>query len=207
LSIQGLQHFETVERFGEQCIVPVTCESLEHLLPLERSQLESELRERIGKTEHIPSLLAQLAQYLREQNNYSRIVSLVDVAVVFRSLFAETVPDDVGHNPIERLLEVEDARRIIREACASVKNKYNGKYVGKRKVTEEMYSAYFTVIEENLEQTILLNDGEDFSFYERLNAIIPKLTKDDYQQNYKSQIEYLGRLTHKQAVKMLKKQL
>ncbi len=61
------------------------------------------------------------------------------------------------------------------------------------------------VIEENLTQTIIHQDGKDFSFYERLRSLQPELTKEEYRDTHKAILEYLARLTHKQAVKELKR--
>ena len=203
LAVSGLQYFKETERFGEQCIAPSACETLEHLPELDRTELERQLRYHARGSEHIPALLAKLSVYLREQNDHSRIVPLMLVAMVFRSLY--------GDAPITQEVIMEDrfiagdASAILHDVCDQLMNETHPTYVGKRKIEPVVFKKYFDVIEENLIATIIHQDGNRMSFFTSLKTIMPELTEKEYRQKHKSRIEYLARIAHKRALKELRK--
>jgi len=205
LAVQGLHNFKEVERFGEPCVVPSACGTLEHLPEVDLSELEKQMRYHAHCAEHIPALLAQLSVYLREQTQHSRIIPLMMAAMVFRSLYYD-VPDD-REITIDDQFTVRDASAILHHVCCRVMNETEPKYVGKKKVESHIFKKYFEVIEENLHATIIQQDGERMSFFTSLKSLMPELTEKEYKKNHKSRVEYLARLAHKRAVKELKKSM
>jgi len=202
-AVHTLNNFNEIERFGEQCIAPSACETLEHLPVLDRPELERQLRYHAHGSEHIPALLAKLSVYLREQNDHSRIVPLMLVAIVFRSLYSDTpVTQEVM---IEDRFIARDASAILYGICKQLMNETELKYVGKKKVEPVIFKKYFDVIEENLVATIIQQDGDRKSFFTSLKTLMPELTEKEYKKNHKSRVEYLARIAHKRAVKELRK--
>lgn len=157
-AVQGLQNFQEVERFGEPCIVPSACETLEHLPEVDLQELEKQLRYHANGAEHIPALLAKLSVYLRGQEEHSRIIPLMMAAMVFRSLYYD-VPD-VREITMEDHFAVRDASAILHDVCRRVMDEAELMYVGKNKVKAHIFKKYFDVIEENLHATIIQQDGE-----------------------------------------------
>jgi hypothetical protein len=204
-AVHTLNNFIEIERFGEQCIAPSACETLEHLPELDRTELERQLRYHARGSEHIPGLMAKLSVYLREQNDYSRIVTIMLVAMVFRSLYSDApVTQEVM---MEDRFSTKDASAILHDVCLRLMNETEPKYVGKRKIEPVVFKKYFDVIEENLVATIIRQDGERISFFTSLKTIMPELTEKEYKKNHKSRIEYLARIAHKRAVTELRKHI
>jgi hypothetical protein len=203
LAVQGLRNFQEAERFGEQCIAPSACETLEHLPELDRQELERQLRYYARGSEHIPALLAKLSVYLREQNDHSRIVPIMLVAMVFRSLYSDVpIMQEVI---LEDRFIAGDASAILHDICKQLMNETEPKYVGRRKIDAFVFKKYFDVIEENLNATIIQQNGERLSFFTSLKSLMPEITEKDYKKNHKSRVEYLARIAHKRAVKELRK--
>ncbi len=203
LSLEALTNFTEIERFGEQCVAPCACATLEHLPEADRNDLERELRQNANGSEHIPALMAKLSVYLRGQTLHSRVVPLMMLAMIFRSLYSEVPEMNVA--TINDQFTVSDASGILRGICMQVMNETEPKYVGKGKIGAFIFKKYFEVIEENLNATIIQQNGERMSFYASLKSLIPDLTEKEYRKNHKSRIEYLARIAHKRAVKELRK--
>jgi hypothetical protein len=207
LAIQALHNFEIIDRFGDNCIIPSKCETLEHLPVLDHDDLERQLRRTANGSESVPELMAILSRYLREQTYSSRIVSLMTVALIFRSIYSNQIDRNAGETYIEDQFIVGDTSSIIHEVCRRMRSETETKYIKKKNVNPETFKKYFDVIEENLCQTIINKDGERSSFYESLKSMMPGLTKEEYRKRHKSKIEYLARLTHKRAIRELKKNM
>jgi len=154
-------------------------------------------------SEHIPALLAKLSVSLREQDDHSRIVPIMLVAMVFRALYSEALVTQEAM--IEDQFIVNDASAILHDICRLLMNETQFKYVDKRKVDVSIFKKYFEVIEENLNATIIQQDGDRMSFFTSLRLLMPGLTEKEYKKNHKSRVEYLARIAHKRAVKELKK--
>ena len=202
-AVHTLNNFNEIERFGEQCIAPSACETLEHLPVLDRPELERQLRYHARGSEHIPALLAKLSVYLREQDDHSRIVPIMLVAMVFRSLYSDAPATE--EIVIEDRFIARDASAILHGICKQLMNETELKYVGKKKVEPVIFKKYFDVIEENLVATIIQQDGDRKSFFTSLKTLMPELTEKEYKKNHKSRVEYLARIAHKRAVKELRK--
>ena len=116
LAIQSLNNFDIVTRFDETCILPSACETLEHLPAIKRNEFENQIRNTAHGTETIPQLLAQLSLYLRQQTEYSRLVPMVSVALVFRSLYQnQKVSADEFENYFSVIKESISARLISQD--------------------------------------------------------------------------------------------
>ncbi len=205
ISIHALENYVIVDRFGEQYIVPAACDPLEHLPLIEPAALKEGLRQVAGKSETIPNLLAHLSRCLREQDECCRLVPLVQVALCFRSLYSATQVEDATPSEAEMAATVSDATEVISRACRWVKERAHKKYVVPGKVCAEMLAHYFTVVETALVHAILDRDGDDVRYFDELSKLVPELSKEEYRVNHKSKIEYLGRITHRRALKELKK--
>lgn len=207
LAVGALQSFVVVERFNEQCIVPGMCETLEHLPKIERTDLEQEMHLRANGTESIPSLLAKLSQYLREQTDRSRIISLMDVAITFRSVYSSKHEGALEEPHQGDHLVENEARVIIESVCRTTKDELQERYVEKQKVETAMYENYFKVIQQTMVSQIIGRNGEGDSLFESLRAFVPDLAREEYNKRHKSKLEYLARLTRKRVTEQLKKSL
>jgi hypothetical protein len=205
ISIHTLDNYVTVDRFGEAFIVPVACDPLEHLPVFDSTVLREELRRRVGRAESVPNLMAHLACCLREQGECSRLVALVQVALIFRALHGAAWSDDAAPSEAEMQSSLSDAMEVISRACRWVKDRAEKKYVGGGKVSAGIFEQYFSVLECALVHAIVDRDGEEVRYYEELSKRLPGLTREEYAASHKSKIEYLGRIAYRQALKELKK--
>lgn len=203
IAVQTLNHYREVERFGESYLVPGLCETLDHLRGPDTADIERLLRATRGRAQHIPDLLARLSVGLREQNQHSRLVPLVTLGMVIRNLFAPESPL-IAEPESEHQMVIEDTARIVRQACTRIQTTMHCKYVGKGKVNEQTFCAYFTVLEQSIVQRLVGTDGEECSYYKLLKAAMGDLSTDEYQKLHKSQLEYLGRIVFDEAAKQIK---
>jgi hypothetical protein len=206
LAIHALRNFDEVERFGELWIRPTLADPLEDLPAAGQEELLEALRGSARGAPRIPDLLAALSIYLREQSVHARSVPLMELAVTIRLLFVCTNESQAEPGE-ESPVSAEDTRSFVREACRTVRTSMSRRYVDRGKVTPATYDVYFAVIEEGLTDRFVGGDGEAFSLYEGLKMRIPDLSRDEYRREYKSHLEYLGRLALREALRKLKKEL
>lgn len=207
LAVQALHNFDSVDRFGENCIIPSNCDSLDHLPVFDNGDLERGLRRDANGSESIPEMMAILSRYLREQKEHSRILSLTATAFILRSIYAGRSENDANETRTDDQFIIGDATSIIHDVCLRIKSDIGIKYAGKKNIDPDTFRKYFDAVEENLYQTIINKDGERSSFYENLLLLMPGLTKEEYRKRHKSKIEYLTRITHKRVIKELKKNM
>ena len=80
-------------------------------------------------------------------------------------------------------------------------------YVGKGKLKEPMYSTYFRTIGEILCAEYVQNDGDVNSYYSQLLAQMPGLSDDEYRTKHRTILEYLAKLTRRDFVERVRKEL
>ncbi|MDI6803591.1 MAG: hypothetical protein QME58_07065 [Bacteroidota bacterium] len=81
IAINTLKNFTEVERFGESCIAPCACDTLEDNPAFDRDELRGFFMCEVNGREHIPDLLAKFSLILREQTDRCRIIPLVTVGI------------------------------------------------------------------------------------------------------------------------------
>ena len=204
IAINSLKNFTEVERFGEPCIVPGLCETMEECPEADREWLQLQFVTHATGREHIPEMLAKLSLFLREQSERCRIVPLVMVGILFRSIYESKR----GYTDQSTMIDAEfvenDTARILKDVCASVQKKNTAKYVNGGKIDAGMFDNYFQVLEDALREKFIGGDGADVSLYESLKEYSPGMTKEEYQKEHRNKIEYLLKQLNKEAVKRLK---
>lgn len=207
--VNTLDNFDEIERLGEKCICPSFVDKLIELPSMDRQTLENGVLEMItlGKTctrtiMHIPELMSKLSLFLREEKEYCRIVSIVDVAYVFRSIYSEVISKKIVEPAVESFLLAEDVQKIIKETCCEVKTKMKPRYYAKK--NGEYSDCYFVVIENTLNDRFFDKEDNHESLLAQLTKLIPGLTKEEYLKSHKSILEYLLKLSTEQLKKKLK---
>ena len=204
LAVYSLKNFTEIERFGEQCLVPVLCDGLEHLPSFQKEELEGLFFPSTKGSEVVPELLAKLSLVLREQSERCRIVPLIFVGILFRAVYnakRDIIRDTVE---IEDVTVVRDSEEIISKVCQNLKVKTLYKYVDMKNIPPEVFDKYFKVVEEGLMEKYIGNDGQDFSLFENLRRYLPDMTRDMYKKSHRNTIEYLWKLAQKETVKKLR---
>lgn len=204
LAVQSLKNFEERDICGEPSIVPGGCDPLRHLPPADRETLERGLAASISAQQAIPSMLAQLSCYLRGQRLHSRIVPLIDVAVVFRALYTRPLLlPALVESGSEQTLQL-DIEKILQQVHRQAQYAAEKAYVSKGKMSSELMDVYFRVIDSGLRAHFIAFDGADFSLFAALCKEMPGLTKAEYRKNHRAKLEYLSRETHKRVRHLLR---
>ncbi len=203
VAAHALDLFIDVERLGEACLAPSLCDTAEHLPTVNPDELAAALAEAASGNEFIPELLGKLALLLRRQENFSRIVPVVTIGLTIRAFYEKKkileLPDHTTGIDETSI----DAHQAIREACKVVRAKTFHKYVDRKKVAREVFDAYFDVVALMLHMRFVENDGGDFQLSENFLKLIPGMTLQEYREKHRNKLEYLARLAHRHAAKLL----
>jgi hypothetical protein len=204
LAVYSLKNFTETERFGEQCLTPVLCDGLEHLPPFQREELGQLFIPVTRGSEVVPELLAKLSLVLREQCERCRIVPVIHVALLFRSVYDTKRGIQKDSIQIEDAAIIRDTEDIIKKVCFELKSQMAKKYVDRKKFSEDIFEKYLHVMEEGLAEKYIGNNGNEFSLFDNLKRYLPDLTRDGYRKKHRNTIEYLWKLAQKETVKRLK---
>ena len=204
LAVQSLKNFEEHDICGEPSIVPCACDPLRHLPSADQATLERSLAVSISGRQTIPSMLAQLSCYLRGQRVHSRVVSLIDAAMVFRALYTRPLLlPTVVESGLELTLQ-SDIEKILQQVYRQAQSGAEKTYVSKGKMSYELMDVYFRVIDAGLRANFIAFDGADFSLFAALCKEMPGLTKQEYRKKHRARLEYLSRETHKRMRDLLR---
>jgi len=204
LAISSLNNFDQVDNFGEPWIVPSLCDPLDHLPPPERDVLERRLHAMVRGDENIPTMLSRFALYLRDQDEHSRRVPLFSVAMIIAHIYQRSTVEPENIPDAEDRLLITDAMAVIRQTCADIRAEMEPQYVHRKKIPPTVYAAYFSVIVSAMEMRLTGEDGEEYSYYEKLTKHLPAVTQEEYKSDHKAKLEYLGRLVQHRAAETLK---
>jgi len=203
IAVGSLKSFAEIERFGEPCLAPALCDTLQEYPMYSLDELKTQFIPQTTSREYIPDLLAKLSLFLQERNDRCRIVPVVSVGHLFRAVYTSR------HIEYTDIIEAQDhsmekdVSEIISTACMEISKKTSKKYVGSRKVSDEVFQKYFDVIERELLEKYIGENGDNHSFYEGLKTYIPTLEKQEYLSTHRNRLEYLYKLSEKESLKRL----
>ncbi len=196
LAVQSLGHFRQIDHFGESCLAPALCDSLEHLSPCPLEELERGVLLNAARSHTVPDLLSALSVYLRGQSEYSRVVPMIDVARVFRIVFSRiSLADTPIPAETDNAMVQMDLDATISWACETVKARMVKSYVGKGRICEETLAMYQTTIHRYL-RAKLDGEGERASLREQFMSLHPDIPKGEYK-SHRSRLEYMTRMAER----------
>ncbi len=206
LAVQTLHTFTEVERYGELFLAPSLCETLEHLPPAEPETLLHDLLAEAPAQARIPELLSCLSRTLRRQTLSSRLVGLLDAAMIIRDWYAadHRIPAE-GDQP-DAVLARDDAMETIRRSCRTAFEALRETYVGKKQMCPELFATCCAVVEESVIDRLVRNGDRERSFFQRLRDRLPELTEDEYRSTHRTRLEYIARKAYSQAVGDLRRE-
>jgi hypothetical protein len=205
LSIQALHNFEVVERFGEPYMASALCSTLEELPSFEPREIENQLRRSANADEHIPAILAKLSQILRQQEEHRRLLPLMTVALVIKSIYSSPYKNLPDSTEAGDLFTAEDASLVVQAACRELLSKTSPKYVERGKVERDVFEKYFKVIQESVVERLIGRNGEFRSLFSGLQSLIPSMSESEYKRKHRAKIEYLARLAYKTSINKLRR--
>ncbi len=206
LAVGSSQQFTFVERFGELCIVPVLCETLECLPVFDLQQLDRLMRGEgvMPITRSIPVLLSRLCRLLRDQREKSRVVPVVTVALLFRALYSESIDIAVEGLSMQDTFLPAEVLTIIQDECRRVHQEMEPQYVRTKNIPSAVFAQYFTVINQYLCGMLLDRPEGPVSLFQSLRLLMPDLTREIYSRVHQSKLEYLARLTRERTIAQLR---
>ncbi len=203
VAARALDLFTEVDRLGEACLAPSLCDTSDHLPAVSPDELAASLSEVASGNEFVPELLGKLSLLLRRQNSFSRIIPTVTIGLAIRSFYEKKkilqLPDHTTGIDEASI----DARQAVHEACKAVRAKTYHKYVNRKKVDPEIFDLYFDVITLMLRMRFVENDGGDFQLSENFRKLTPGMSLQEYRVKHRNKLEYLARLAHRHAAKLL----
>ena len=189
ISVQTLRNFTETEVFGESCIAPISCDHLEQLDLFDRTEVARQLSPTVRGNEKVPEMLAALSNVLRCQSTFSRNIPIVTAALAFRDVYlTKRLPFPVSLE-MESELGIQDVVWATERACANVKAHVMSKYVGRGKVSAELFDSYFCAIREYLLNHVNGN-GNGETLYSSLKTGLVQMTPEEYKRKHRSRLEY-----------------
>ncbi len=206
LAVQSLGSFAEIERFGEIFLTPIRCDTLEHLPKFDEQSLEEMFIHCVRGDENVLEMVGKLSAVLRNQNAFARMVNVLQIAYVIRTIYSRKALSEYTLSSSESDSKKEDELfQVIEYVAARTKHRMNERYVSNGKIDAQTFAQYFSVIESKLQHTIFSGSLDGQSLFSSLKKFIPLLTEQDYKKCHRAKLEYLFKLTCDEVAKELRK--
>jgi hypothetical protein len=205
LTVRSLKNFEERERFGEPCLVPSSCDPLTDHPAFDRDTLENLVMESAEWPRNVPQALASLAKYLREQTDHCRVVPVMTVAFIIRSMFARSEVREVIDTGGEDAFLQKDIQKIITSCLKRLRDRMEKYYLEKKQVKKELYDVYLEVVRDLLVSRFVHGNSYELSLYKSLGKQLGSLGRQEYVHCHRSTLEYLYSMAQEDTVKELKR--
>ncbi|HEY6950858.1 MAG TPA: hypothetical protein VI758_00545 [Bacteroidota bacterium] len=179
----------------------------DHLPLIPPEYIEARLVRRREHQRGIRGLLDEFAEVLSEQNIYRKEYPLIGLAIILRAAMVRDVlvESDTTAEPLE--ISPDEIRQFVRSSIERVKSSMRPTYVEKGKFPDGTLNLYFECIEEILDAEYISNDGMDLTYYEMFRKRISTITESQYRKHHRVYLEYLAKLTRKEFLQSIKKEL
>lgn len=172
---------------------------------------EIKLSYRLSDTKNMLEILQIVRAILEEyEPNESGKVKVTGLATIIRRLYS-------GFNEIELeqqnqqektdLLKEEEWSAFIKSAVKTQKVEFHNSYVVSEKLSDELYNAYFYITEEILLADYLKTRANNQSFFEHLNNVYPKVSKEEYRTKHRVIMEYFVKKTRGELKRIISKEI
>lgn len=195
LGIERTRLFDQVDHFGETCLVPRDVDLLLFARPMPSDLIRRRFLESVLVHNTVPEMLTRLHDILVSQNDYQRTVTLAEIALLIKEIYA------VGNNDVqsqtaefEQQGEQDDIAKVALRVCTWLDAEKRSAYVGKGKTTDFLFDIYLLAICDILR--LHFGDGqvEEHSYFELLGRRLPDLTREQYEEHHRTILEYLAKL-------------
>ncbi|MEW5798412.1 MAG: hypothetical protein AB1728_05355 [Bacteroidota bacterium] len=205
LAVHALGNYTELERFGELYLAPTQCDPLEHLPKYDEQTLEKLLAAEVRGIENVLEIVGKLARMLREQHDYARMVSVLQVALTIRSLYARKAMISTVGNDFTQDRNEQRIKEAMHSAVDRIRQRFHSQYVNKGKMNDATYLIYFNVIKSRLEYMIVSGSSDGQSLYAALKSHLPDLSVEEYKAQHRSRLEYLFKLSCDEVAKEIRK--
>ena len=205
--LKGSNTFTLHKDFRGVVLVPLHVDPLDHLGPFPMDELERHFVREASSRNSIPRLLEILHGVLGGQCVYRRTLPLIEVVVIFKSLFQnDFVPEtSIDHEwSLDGLGEFE-LRRMRYEVENVLKEKILLTYLVRGKVTDKQAAAMFKTLQAVLDDWFSGNSSSE-SLYSSFNGHLP-IGPGVYEQDFRPKMEYLLRLARQELAGRLMREM
>jgi hypothetical protein len=198
---------EQIDVFGEPTIAPKECDHLSELPRLTIEEFTEKLCREYSSILTTPDLISRIEQLLRDQEEHSRELAILDIALAIRNIRHDMYVGDFlpGLNDPDPVSE--DVSRIISECCRTLQTERLAWYVESGRIPLDDYRSYIAAVEERL--VILYADGEQDSgsVMDSFRAQRPGLSIEEYRSRHKSTVEYLYRIASSRVTERIRNEV
>ncbi len=205
LAVHSLGNYSELERFGEIYLAPTHCDPLEHLPKYDEQTLEKLLAAEVRGSENVLEIVGKLSRMLREQHDFARMVSILQVALTIRSLYARKAMISTVENDFTQDRNEQTVKETMHSAVNRIRQRFYSQYVNKGKMNDATYLVYFDVIKSRLEYMVASGSADGQSLYAALKNQLPDLSVEEYKERHRSRLEYLFKLSCDEVAKEIRK--
>jgi hypothetical protein len=203
-SVKAIVHNE------ENFLAPRHTENLCLALPsIPEEILSPEFYDRVSSKSSLRDMLTAIGDVLKEQNNYKKIASLIEVAVLIKEAYASDAIRIMGNEEVsaEEIIFNDQIKSIAQEVVSNLKTQYSSRYIEKEKLSKTEIAAIFKATEEILSNQFCLGDDDPATYYNTLHKQMKNLDKEIYAGKYRVILEYLAKMAKNQMSDILKEEL
>ncbi len=207
IALKSSQALVPIVRGNETWIQLLSSNHRSEVLPILPPEIvEARLLAHVRQRHDFRHILEFFAEILREQDLYQKQYPLVGTAVIIRSMMAksswlsETASEE--HEDISK----EEIGDFIESSIKKTRSAVCATYVGRGKLSEEMFGMYFDCIDEILRTEYIADDGVNLSFFDAIRRRIPSLNYGEYRKHHRVYLEYLAKLTRVKFLESVKRE-
>ncbi len=201
LAVVAHRTFEEVDRFDESCLAPIHCHHAEHLPAMDQEILFLLLAPHVRGDEFIPELLSIFSRCIREQEEYSRIIPVITIALTFRTLLVSKQNHRPGSlSGEEHQFEIVE---LIQKHVEFIKSSMVVRNNGHAKNHQGIMDIYFETITTVLLSKLDGHDGSAESLFEGLKQHMTQLNVHEYREHHRTKLEYYYKLCRESIAAVL----
>lgn len=194
----GVEHsscLRMIERFGENYIAPKNAKLNENFQPINYEWLKQEFARFVSIHDTVPTMLKKLCNVISEQNEFYKIVSLGDVARLFKEIHHVGWKLEITEEEYyDDSTDFDDIVKVAEDVCKRVKYELYSTYVGSGKKCETVFNNYIDALREVLIAEFGNGDAADGSYYDFLKSKLVDITKETYTAEHRVVFEYIAKL-------------
>lgn len=169
-------------------------------------------RRRMGEPYTVESLSAKLMPYLRERQNITHALAVLETVLksekdcaanVRLSSFALSVRqccvalnESTEEHPAPELFDASEIEQLLEESIAESLQSRRDFYVSRGKYTEETFEALVDAVRSRLRAGICSDEVEGLTNYEAFQTAFPAISQQDYRSEYRNVFEYFHRIAY-----------
>ncbi len=171
--------------------------------------LSPEFYDRVSSISSLRDMMTAIGDVLKEQKNYKKIVSLIEVALLIKEAYASDAIIKMENEEfsVDEIIFNDQIKSIAQDVVSSLKIQYSSRYIEKEKLSKYEITAILGTTEEILINQFCLGDGDSASYYATLQKQFGGLNKEIYAKKYRVILEYLAKMAKSQMSDILKEDL